>query len=67
MRSPNFSVRPLVPEGHNTRLRVVESGFRELNLPEAEQADYAAGNRKGWEHEIGELLEYAAERVGASR
>ena len=56
----------LTPEGPNTRLRVVESGFRELDLPEAEQADYAAGNRKGWAHELGELVEYAAERVGAS-
>ena len=57
----------LVPDGPNTKLRVVESGFRELDLPEAEQADYAAGNRKGWKQELGELVEYAAERVGASR
>ena len=46
---------------------MVESGFRELDLPEAEQAEYAAGNRTGWAHELGELVEYAAERVGASR
>ena len=57
----------LTPEGANTRLRVVESGFRELDLPEAEQAEYAAGNRKGWAQEIGELVEYATEQVGASR
>jgi uncharacterized protein YndB with AHSA1/START domain len=57
----------LTPEGASTRLRVVESGFRELDLPEAEQAEYAAGNRKGWAQEIGELVEYAAARAGASR
>jgi uncharacterized protein YndB with AHSA1/START domain len=57
----------LTPEGPNTRLRVVESGFRDLDLPEAEQAEHAVGNQKGWAHELGELVEYAAERVGASR
>jgi len=57
----------LTPEGESTRLRVVESGFRELALPEQEQADYAAGNRKGWAQELGELREYAVERIGASR
>jgi len=57
----------LTPEGESTRLRVVESGFRELALPEQEQADYAAGNRKGWAQELGELREYAGERIGASR
>jgi uncharacterized protein YndB with AHSA1/START domain len=48
----------LVPEGDTTRLRVVESGFRTLNLPEEEQAKYAEGNVEGWISELAELRAY---------
>lgn len=47
-------------EGESTRLRVVESGFRELEGPDEEKADYAKGNEQGWEHELGDLVEYVA-------
>ena len=50
----------LTPEGEQTRLRVVESGFRLLDLPEEEQAKYAEGNTKGWRSELDELRAYAA-------
>jgi uncharacterized protein YndB with AHSA1/START domain len=42
-----------------TRLRVVESGFAGLRLPEAEQRRRAEGNTEGWRHELGDLVEYA--------
>lgn len=54
----------LAEEGEGTRLRVTESGFRELEGPEDEKAKYAAGNREGWEHELGDLVEYVASQVG---
>jgi uncharacterized protein YndB with AHSA1/START domain len=54
----------LTPEGDSTRLTVVESGFRELEVPEQEQRDYAGENLEGWRMELGELREYAA-RVAA--
>jgi uncharacterized protein YndB with AHSA1/START domain len=38
----------LEPEGEGTRLRVVESGFRNLAMPEAERAKRAAENTAGW-------------------
>jgi uncharacterized protein YndB with AHSA1/START domain len=55
----------LQAEGESTRLRVVESGFRELDLPADEQAKYAEGNTQGWQLELDELREYAAKQVGA--
>jgi uncharacterized protein YndB with AHSA1/START domain len=56
----------LSAEGESTRLRVVESGFPELEGSEQEKATYAEGNREGWEHELGELREYVAKRVASS-
>jgi uncharacterized protein YndB with AHSA1/START domain len=50
----------LSEEGEGTRLRVVESGFRELEGPDEEKAEYAKGNEQGWEHELGDLVEYVA-------
>jgi uncharacterized protein YndB with AHSA1/START domain len=52
----------LTPEGDGTRLRVVESGFSKLDRPEDEQERDAEGHRVGWEHELGELREYAERR-----
>jgi uncharacterized protein YndB with AHSA1/START domain len=55
-----FSLRA---EGEGTRLRVVESGFPELEGTEDAKAKYAEENTQGWEIELGELREYAA-KVG---
>jgi uncharacterized protein YndB with AHSA1/START domain len=52
-----FSLRA---EGEGTRLRVVESGFQELDGSEAEKSKYAEGNTEGWRVELGELAEYAS-------
>ncbi len=50
----------LSAEGESTRLRVVESGFRELERPDEEKAKYAEENTEGWKHELAELKEYAS-------
>ena len=56
----------LSAEGEGTRLRVVESGFRELEGSEEEKAKYAGENERGWEHELGELREYASTQMRPS-
>jgi len=48
----------LAPEGSGTRLRVVESGFRDLDLTDEERAKYAEGNVQGWKQELDELAGY---------
>jgi uncharacterized protein YndB with AHSA1/START domain len=50
----------LKAEGESTRLRVIESGFPDLERSEEEKAKYAEENTQGWELELGELGEYAA-------
>jgi uncharacterized protein YndB with AHSA1/START domain len=50
----------LSPEGAQTRLRVVESGFSALALSAEEQAKHAEGNTRGWQSELDELVAYAA-------
>jgi uncharacterized protein YndB with AHSA1/START domain len=54
----------LHPEGDATRLRVAETGFAALATSEEQRAKNLDGNTGGWEHEIGELREYA-EKVAA--
>ena len=49
----------LQPEGDATRLRVVESRFASLATSEEQRARNHAGNTEGWEHETGELRDYA--------
>src|SRR3954451_18032298 len=49
----------LQPEGDATRLRVVESGFAALATSDQQRAKNFNGNTQGWEHETGELREYA--------
>ena len=49
----------LQPEGDATRLRVVESGFASLATSEEQRGKNVSGNTAGWEHEIGELCDYA--------
>jgi uncharacterized protein YndB with AHSA1/START domain len=56
----------LSAEGAGTRLRVVESGFRGLDTSEEETAKHVEDNSAGWDHELGELREYAARKVGAA-
>ena len=53
----------LEPEGAGTRLTVVESGLRSLDMSEAELADYAAKNGKGWRAELDELRAYVAAQL----
>ena len=53
----------LSAEGESTRLRVVESGFQELDWSEEEKAKYAEENRQGWDLELGELRDYVATQV----
>ena len=50
----------LAAEGEQTRLRVVESGFRGLEISPEEQEKYAEGNTKGWKSELDELQAYLA-------
>lgn len=51
----------LTPEGSGTRVRVVESGYRDLAIPEAERADYVTGNIQGWSGAFTALQEYMQE------
>jgi uncharacterized protein YndB with AHSA1/START domain len=53
----------LDPEGDTTRLRVVESGFRELAGTHDENAKDAEEHSRGWELELGELRDYIAALV----
>jgi uncharacterized protein YndB with AHSA1/START domain len=54
----------LTPSGEGTRLRVVESGFREEDLSPEAQRKHAEGNTQGWVAELDELRDYL-ERVPA--
>jgi uncharacterized protein YndB with AHSA1/START domain len=54
----------LVDEGERTRLRVVESGFRELDWSEDAKARYADENTRGWQLELAELRDYVSDQVG---
>ena len=56
----------LSPEGDGTRLRVVESGFAQLDRTPEEQAKYAAENTHGWKVELGELSDYVAKQAQES-
>jgi uncharacterized protein YndB with AHSA1/START domain len=56
----------LTAEGEGTRLRVVESGFRQLDGSEEENAKDAEEHRRGWELELGELREYVSTHVRGS-
>jgi uncharacterized protein YndB with AHSA1/START domain len=48
----------LTAEGKGTRLRVVESGFRDLNVSDEDREKYAGENYEGWGQELGELASY---------
>jgi uncharacterized protein YndB with AHSA1/START domain len=53
----------LADEGDRTRLRVVESGFAELDWPDDKKAWYANENTQGWGLELDELREYVSKHV----
>jgi len=50
----------LAGEGAGTRLRVVESGFEQLDVPVEQQRAKHEDNTEGWRIELGELREYSA-------
>jgi uncharacterized protein YndB with AHSA1/START domain len=50
----------LTPDAGGTRLRVVESGFRTLDLPEERRADEVKRHTAGWKLELDHLVEYIA-------
>ena len=54
----------LSAEGDGTRLRVVESGIRSLDLPDDEKIAYADDNGAGWDGQFAEIRAYA-ERLAA--
>jgi uncharacterized protein YndB with AHSA1/START domain len=54
----------LVPEGAGTRLKVVESGFRNLKVTDEEKSQAFKDNTGGWQSEIDELRGYV-ERLAA--
>jgi hypothetical protein len=54
-------------EGEGTRLRVVESGFEQLEGSQEESAKYADENQRGWEFELGELRDYVSKVRGSAR
>jgi uncharacterized protein YndB with AHSA1/START domain len=56
----------LSAEGDGTRLRVVESGFQQLDALVVDPEQDAEGHRRGWELELGELDEYVRRQVRAS-
>jgi uncharacterized protein YndB with AHSA1/START domain len=49
----------LSPEGPNTRLRVVESGFAALRRPDADKERYFEDHTQGWTVHLGRVSEYA--------
>jgi uncharacterized protein YndB with AHSA1/START domain len=57
----------LAAERDHTRLRVVESGFRELAWSEDKKARYAGENTQGWQLELDELREYISKHVHPAR
>jgi uncharacterized protein YndB with AHSA1/START domain len=56
----------LTPEGNGTRLRVVETGFDKLDLPEEERAARFRDNTQGWGEELNELRDYAQRLASAA-
>ena len=48
----------LTPQGGQTRLRVVETGFSRLSMNESERAEQFKDNTEGWASELRELQQY---------
>src|SRR4051812_20524564 len=51
-------------EGGSTRLKVVESGFRDLGVADDEKQRHLDGHRRGWQIELDELEDYLRQRGG---
>jgi len=51
-------------EGESTRLKVVESGFRDLAGPDEENQRHFESHSRGWDAELGDLDEYVASTSG---
>ena len=56
----------LVAEGDSTRLRLVESGFEQLDRPADVKARYIDDHNHGWDVHMASLREYAAQLPRAS-
>lgn len=54
----------LRPDGDGTCLAVTESGFASMPASEQERLESLRGNTRGWEAELGDLVEHA-QRVAA--
>jgi uncharacterized protein YndB with AHSA1/START domain len=50
----------LLPEGDDTRLRVVETGLLELAWSDTDKASYADEHTRGWETHLASLRAYVA-------
>jgi uncharacterized protein YndB with AHSA1/START domain len=53
-------------EEGRTHLRVVETGFAELDWPDDERETHARENRQGWGNELDELRSYVATLAAAA-
>ena len=60
----NSTLVEKTPEGEDTRLRVVESGFRDLDIADDEKIARATENTGGWEEQLAEIQAYA-EKIAA--
>jgi uncharacterized protein YndB with AHSA1/START domain len=49
----------LTPQGGQTQLRVVETGFSRLPLNESERAEHFKDNTEGWTSKLRDLQQYA--------
>jgi uncharacterized protein YndB with AHSA1/START domain len=54
----------LTPQGEQTRLRVVETGFSRLLMNESERAEQFKDNTEGWASELRELQQYVEQLSG---
>ena len=51
----------LTPEGSGTRVRVVETGFAELDIPPDEQSAYSDLEARGWDEGLAALRDRATD------
>jgi len=56
----------LIPEGPNTRLRLVESGFAALERPDTDKERYIEHHAQGWAGHLVRLTGCAVEECGRS-
>ncbi len=57
----------LHPEAGNTRLRVVESGFDQIDWSDERKAKYAQDHSHGWQFYLGRLRDYAPRAMTAKQ